>query len=499
MTSNQVYDNGGLELREIKGLRAIPAGPAATAVKGDQEVLSGLENEARDQARQILNHEDRAAFAADGWIVAADTETALNAAAGVSGAENAGGHRLFLDTQDNAQIETPVVSLKLQSGLDEEQVAATLRELEVRPLRRLGFAPNLFEVESSSAQTLSLELASRLRDHPAVDFAEPQLLERTKVRLRPADPGYVEQWQWRAIGAEAAWDRTQGAGIRIAVIDLGMDVAHLDLRAGVRGGGSFQKEDGKPSRFVSRISDPAGFPNHPHGTFCLGMAGARINGTAGCGAAPEAFLVPIAIDARLGNQTTLARALSYAAEPSLEERAPGQSGADIISCSLAPPNATVLGPTLATAIDYVVNQGRGGKGTPIFWAVDNANVRIARDRICSHPSVNAVGMSSRHDAWAGSATGPELEFLAPGLAVSSVLPNRGFGHDTGTSYATPCAAGVAALVLALEPQLKWDQVRDRLRGTCDKIGLMSYAGPAFNGRNNRHGYGRINASRAVGL
>ncbi|MCB1037521.1 MAG: S8 family serine peptidase [Acidobacteria bacterium] len=489
MIAGQVYHEGGQELREIRGMRALSSAAAAAALESRQAELSRLAAEARGPAEHHLALEDRAALAADGWAFAPAAEAA--------GAKPPGGHRLFLDTEGRAHLELPVVSLKLRRGLDEAQARAALRRLGLHPVRSLGFAPNLFEVESTGGERRSLDLASRLRERPEVEFAEPQLLQRAEVRLRPGGPRYAEQWQWGAIRAETAWDRTRGAGVRIAVIDLGMDISHPDLRPAVHGGGSYQRQAGRPSRFVSRASDPAGFPKHPHGTFCMGMAGARSNGTSGCGAAPEATLVPIAIDTRLSTQAALARALCYAADPAQERGSRRARGADIISCSLVPPNFAFLGPTLAAAIGFVAEEGRQGKGTLIFWAVDNSSVRIAQDRICSHPSVIAVGMSSRYDAWAGSATGPELDFLAPGLAVSSVLPDKGFGQDTGSSFAAPCAAGVAALVLALEPRLRWEEVRDRLRGSCEKVGRLPYVGSALGGRNDRYGYGRINAARAV--
>jgi subtilisin family serine protease len=76
----------------------------------------------------------------------------------------------------------------------------------------------------------------------------------------------------------------------------------------------------------------------------------------------------------------------------------------------------------------------------------------------------------------GSAFGPELDFLAPGVEVYNTYRSNTYGLGTGTSYANPATAGVAALVLTVEPELRWNQLRDRMRSTCDKIGPLPYAG-----------------------
>ena len=69
----------------------------------------------------------------------------------------------------------------------------------------------------------------------------------------------------------------------------------------------------------------------------------------------------------------------------------------------------------------------------------------------------------------------------------------GFG---GTSSATPLASGIVGLVLSVKPSLKVSQVRAILKRSTDKVGPEPYVGPG-GGRNNRYGYGRINAFKAV--
>lgn len=122
-----------------------------------------------------------------------------------------------------------------------------------------------------------------------------------------------------------------------------------------------------------------------------------------------------------------------------------------------------------------------------------------------YPEAIAVGASSEFDCRASySSIGPELDFVAPGgfgMGVYTTdrtgLQGNAFGNYwssfAGTSAATPLAAGVAALLLAHHPHLTHSQIRQLMRTTADKIGPEPYIG----GRNDRYGYGRINAARAL--
>ena len=228
------------------------------------------------------------------------------------------------------------------------------------------------------------------------------------------------------------------------------------------------------------------------------MVGARAdNAAGGCGAAPEASLILIAcLNDQVGTQVTLARAVGYAANPALEPQGAGLTGADVIACSLGPNNAPwALTSVLEDALEFAATSGRAGKGIAIFWAVDNAPNPVANDEVCAHPTTTAVGRSTRNDRENGSAFGPELDFLAPGVDVFSTTSGGGYGSSTGTSYAAPCAAGVAALVVGAKKALKASEVRKILTDTCDKIGGVTYVG----GRHTKYGSGRINAAKAVAV
>src|SRR5262249_7269569 len=196
---------------------------------------------------------------------------------------------------------------------------------------------------------------------------------------------------------------TKGEGVRIAVVDNGFDTDHPDLAFGPLSGWFRETDDRTDADFVPGTN---GMRDGDHGTACAGMIRATAgNGVGGCGVAFAAELSMVAcLGDQVGTQSTLARAIAYAANPSLENAALAASaGADVIACSLGPNTATwQIRQVMSDALDFAATQGRGGKGCPIFWACTNGNFPIGSDEICSHPHVIAVGRSRKTDLDDGS-------------------------------------------------------------------------------------------------
>ncbi|HEY0172430.1 MAG TPA: S8 family serine peptidase [Pyrinomonadaceae bacterium] len=458
-----------------------------------------------------LPSRNRQLFERAGWLFVEPTREVGHAAAmtRTSVADAEAVQQVFVDRSGNVQITTDLLTVKLDPEVPESEVKQRLKDDGLRLVRQLRFAPNTYEVRAANRGPLH-ELLQALEEKRHYVFVEPMLLQAITGRFKPKDPDFGKQWHHTNDGsnggtagadirAEQAWELTRGRGVRVAVIDNGMQVKHPDLKAGVGGGGSFQAGGGGTASFVKFKPGVAGsFPDMDHGTFCLGMAGARVNNKrGGCGSAPECDLIAVAcLNDQVGTQTTLARAVAFAADPSREDAtASAADGAHVIACSLGPDGADWnMTSVLDLAVRFAAHQGRGGLGAPVFWASSNGFVEIEKDEVASHPDVIAVGRSDHNDQADGSAFGPKLEFLAPGVDVYSTNSGSGYGLDTGTSYAAPLAAGVAALVLARHPQWTAQQVRERLGATCDKVGDVTYNS---GGHNDEYGYGRINAARAV--
>jgi subtilisin family serine protease len=412
--------------------------------------------------------------------------------------------KVFRRQDGQLVIGSDRLTVKLVPDMSVDEARAQLEKAGLEVLRQLKFAPNLFETRVVSGQD-PIELANALQESAVTVYSEPVMVEHVDQRLpfTPTDPQYGQQWQWKNngsvgctagadISAEDAWGITRGAGVRIAVIDNGFDVRHEDLAPAVFAASGYFDEGPTGAKFEKTLTN---FPGGSHGTFCAGMAGARANnGAGGCGAAPEADLLLIGVlNDQVGTQATLARAVGYAADPSTEvDEADPASGAHVIACSLGPSTAAdwALSGVLADALLFASTHGRGGLGTPIFWATSNGNVAVSLDEVVSHEVVMAVGRSTCRDTENNSAFGPKLEFLAPGVSVFSTRPGNTYGFSTGTSFAAPCAAGVGALLLAHRPALTWQQVRQAMRDGCDKVGGATYDA---DGHNDDYGFGRINA------
>lgn len=419
---------------------------------------------------------------------------------------------VIVDRGQSTLILTDLVTVKLPDTVAGQKVDEIFRTNRLELVRQLRFARNLFEARMTGAGPLDERIAT-LQDHSGspFEFVEPALLQALSSRATGATPRapHASQWQHANDGSgggtagadgrtQAAWSLATGTGVKVAFIDNGFHVGHPDLTPALFRGGHFTDDRLGTGAFVARGAAGIGFPVNDHGTFCLGMAGARGSSPERVfGAAPECELIPVAcIDDQIGTQATLARAVGYAADPTTEE--PGSAradGADIIGCSLGPNSGTwTLTSVLDLALQFAVTSGRGGKGIPVFWAVSNGTHPVADDEVCSHPQVIAVGRSNRRDQANGSAFGPKLALLAPGVDVYSTVGAAGHRGWTGTSFACPFAAGVAALVLERFPAMSASEMMVKVTSTCDKVGGVAYDA---SGHHGDYGYGRINAEQAV--
>ncbi|MDR4484418.1 MAG: DUF6623 family protein [Nitrospirales bacterium] len=449
-----------------------------------------------------------AAFEQANWrFIQPSTEMTRSLAAGESlgGAEEIG--KVIRRADGSVAVATNKMNVQLRSEFSEEECGTILAEKRLNVLAKLKFAPNLYEVIAQGRED-ALEASVELHEDSRFTLAEPSLTEYISQRFTPTDPRYIDQWQWKNIGqssgavgadvsAEEAWDITRGAGIRVAIIDNGFDADHEDLSPGVSVmSGYFSPSGGGATTFTQGI---VGMPDNNHGTFCAGMVGARHNNArGGCGGAPECELMLIAtLGDQVGTQTTLARAVAYAADPTNEiSTASAADGADILVSSLGPNGAVWnLTATLELALEAAAANGRNGRGLSTFWAASNGhNVDVTQDEVVSHEDVIAVVRSNRNDLEDNAARGETVELIAPGVNVFSTTSGNGYGASTGTSFAAPCVAGCAALALSMNLNLTRDELRQILRDTADKIGGVVYDA---NGHNDDYGYGRVNAHQAV--
>lgn len=460
-------------------------------------------------AGMVLPSRNRKLFESAGWVFVEPQQAIARAAVSRAAIEGADAVRQVYLGRSGTLVGTDRLTVSFEPDITDAEAKQRIKDDGLRVVRRLEFAGLAYEVRIPSRRP-ELEVVQELQAlGNRYRFVEPVFLEALAGRMTPTDPHYGDQWQHSNNGSnggvlgadiksEKAWDANLGAGVRVAVIDNGMQVNHPDLKAGIMAGGYFQNGAVGTATFVRWTPGTPGFPNGSHGTSCLGMVGARHNnGRGGCGSAPLAEMIPIAcLSDQIGTQLTLARAIAYAADPTTEDAtATAGQGAHVISCSLGPNGADWdMQSILDLAIERAATQGRGGLGVPIFWAATNGPYDISLDEVCSHPRVVAVSRSNRLDLEDGAGYGDNLAFLAPGVDVYTTISGSSYDFVTGCSFSAPLAAGVAALVLERYPGWTRDQVVNRLFGSCDKIGGVVYDAV---GRHPEYGYGRINAERAV--
>ncbi len=348
-----------------------------------------------------------------------------------------------------------------------------------------------------------LAIANSLAEMGDVEYAEPDALQAAKFHaVLPHDPRFKNQWHLENNGrnggvkgadvrARKAWGLTQGSPkVRVVVHDSGVDIDHPDLKANIDPGWDFDNGD-------DDASNDAG----PHGTACAGVIAAVSNKIGVVGIAPKCRIVPLRA-AEGHTWSEWAKTFQWAAKYN-----------DIISCSWT----ISRNQTLANMIREVVNQGRDGKGMPVFFATGNGGA-IPAGFPANMPETIGVGACSNRDLRASySQIAPGLDFLAPSsggtngtlrIETTDVAGTAGYSPDDythaddntgfgGTSSATPLAAGVAALMLSVNPDLTAKEVRKILGSTARKIDKANANYSKKTGWSSTHGFGCINAGAAL--
>ena len=249
----------------------------------------------------------------------------------------------------------------------------------------------------------------------------------------PPPPPQVTPWGVDRIDADLAWAATRGAGVKVVVIDSGIDKDHPDLQANIKGGVNYVRQKG-------RVDPNAWDDDNGHGTHVAGTIAAVDNTLGVIGVAPSASLYAAkALDKRgNGYVSDLISALDWAAA----------NGMHIANMSLS---TTSDVQALHDACDAAV-----AAGVVLVAAAGNAgDGNAATDEIeypAAYSAAIAVAASDSADSVPGwSNSGPHVDVAAPGVNIYSTTKGGGYGVKDGTSMATPHVSGVAALVLAARP------------------------------------------------
>ena len=381
----------------------------------------------------------------------------------------------------------------------------------------------LSSTKESSYNTL--ELANIFYESKFFETAEPDLMIDNLI----LDGNNFTDKQWGLnntgqyggrkgldIKALQAWKISKGKGVKVAVLDHGIELNHPDLKDNIFSLSYDTEKGSSPSTVWG-----------PHGTACAGIIGAIDNEIGITGVSPECSLISIS-NRLLKNipriREKLANGINWAWE----------NGADVISNSWG--SNDLVSKYIDDAITNALTRGRNGKGCIVVFATGNDNNEVQYPAN-SNPDIIAVGAispcgerknpsSCDTEKW-GSCYGKELDVMAPGVLIptTDLQGNNGYNPNlfihkgaggtkltsdfsdkdytncfNGTSSACPHVAGVAALMLSVNPNLTAKQVRDIIEQTAQRTGGYSYQdtyGRPNGTWNNEMGYGLVDAYKAL--
>ena len=228
-------------------------------------------------------------------------------------------------------------------------------------------------------------------------------------------------WHISAYNLPSIWKITQGEGVKIAIIDSGCDLSHPDLVPNLIEGKNFV-EDGLPPEDSGQ-----------HGTHLAGIIAASNDESGVVGVAPNAKIMPLKVLNSYGiaNMQAVTKAIYYAVD----------QGIDLISMSLGCRNPV---PSVLEAINYA-----NSKKCVCFVAAGNAGSTKQLLYPAAYSECISVGAVDENSMRADfSCTGPNLDFVAPGVRIYSTVPKSSYAFLSGTSMSCPFVLATAALVLS---------------------------------------------------
>lgn len=307
-----------------------------------------------------------------------------------------------------------------------------IHEVSAWPIEPLHMHCAVFEVPAGADRAALIE---RLSHDQRVRLSQPLQTFATRTSDSYNDPYVGLQRGFQQMDVADAHPYSRGDGVKVAIIDTGVDTDHPDLKGVIAGAANFVD------------NDDAQFRRDRHGTEMAGVIAAVANNREGIvGVAPGArlFIFKACWQARLDadaarcNSFTLARALGAAFD----------AHAQVINMSLAgPPD-----PLLADLIHEGVRRG------VLFVGAASMDELSVSHGLLHQPGVIEVGAAE-------SRSPVESALYAPGREILTLLPGGHYDFASGESIATAQVSGVVALMLAKNPTLSPAAAYQLLRDT----------------------------------
>ncbi len=321
--------------------------------------------------------------------------------------------------------------------------------------------------------------------------AEPfsDIIVNNVTALEINDPRYSEQWALRAntiaednnqavsvgVNAADAWQKAEGEGVVIAVLDTGIDITHEDLEDniwtntteipanGLDDDGNGYIDDINGWNFVDKtnaVHNPVTVADEWHGTHVAGIIAAETGNEKGiAGVAPKAKIMPLQVFKNGTAYTSdIISAIKYAEN----------NGAQIVNCSWGSTSEnTALREAMAeTGLLFVCAAGNSHQDidlNPVYPA------SLSGDNIISVASVKENGNFSRFSNYGANS----VDVTAPGEEILSTTPGNAYGESGGTSQAAAFVSGEAALILSKYPNADISEISIRIITSCDKLSSLT--------------------------
>jgi subtilisin family serine protease len=415
----------------------------------------------------------------------------------------------FVPNRMIIKFRTNVGSNMRTMGTADKGLEALNTKYKINGVKSLGSQAQQLSTGTGNMMLITFDAVTDLRAAVAeymaldiVEFAEPDyIVTNSDDDFTPEDPLFTSQWGLKNTGnavsynnlpvgspgedinIENAWNITKGSSsIIVAVIDDGVDISHPEFAGRLVAGYDFVNDD----------NDPNPVADDGHGNACAGIIGAADDGLGVVGVAPDVLIMPLKVlEDGSGFHSDIIPAIYFAVD----------NGARVISMSLG---GTSSSAGYEAAVNYAVSHG-----VVVLAAAgnDNTDNLVTPHYPASYANVISVGAMSPcglrktpstcdGEFWWGSNYG-SLDFITPGTRIATTDVSGAAGYTpsdytmnfNGTSAATPFAAGVAALILSVDPTLTPAEVRQIMQASAVDVGDAGY--------DSDNGYGRVNAFAAL--
>ncbi|MEA2450425.1 MAG: serine protease [Thermoleophilaceae bacterium] len=426
--------------------------------------------------------------------------------------------------EERVIFATEELVVRFEPSVTEAEVGEFARRHELEILRSFSYAGNAFLLRAFEVPSYRLLARfARLAAEDGVIYAEPNLVSSgVPDQIVPDDQLYASQWHLPFIGLPDAWqtlrdhnapgvvagadgDITFGSQeLVIAVMDEGIEsrnvmgttTPHPDFSGTVTGGAA------KMFGWIDwvNLTPDNNSPLGSHGTECAGVAAAKADNPSTVAGEDEGVVGPAANCRLLGMihpsghpEVDYADAYVWAAGFDPHSARPGfpaplARGADVTSQSYGWFTGVAISGIMKDCFDHLATYGRGGRGTVCFFSAGNSNTTFNLQRPWAAYERNfGIAASTDGDVRSGySNFGNGIDLCAPSsggaqnitttdrVGLGSLAGHTGGSNDYtsgfgGTSSATPLTAGLAALLISINPTLTCVELRQILQSTAVKI------------------------------